>query len=273
MPGLFVDLLPPEYQHLWGAFAGGFALLGLLLWAAGVKVGRILSALTLGAAGAAAGAWVSVAATDFSPYTGGIAGLAVGVLLGALAYRLILPLVLTLAVSGLYLRWHVTVDSAGSQPSPATVQASDLEINIHSTTTPATTQATQPTALPIALSDLSRSMHRQWDTLPPKTQTQLMVLSMATFVAGFLFCLLMFRRTAMVITAFLGSLILFLGIHALLEVYARPVAAYFPAAPLPRYGILAVVTLLGVLIQHRFFTPYTPPPRPAKDPAPPAPAA
>jgi hypothetical protein len=271
MPGLFVDLLPPEYQHLWGAFAGGVALLGLLLWAAGVKVGRILSSLALGAAGAAAGAWVSVAATDFSPYTGGIAGLAVGVLLGALAYRLILALALTLAISGLYLRWHVTVDAAASQSAPATVQASDLEINIHSTTTPAATQATQPTALPAALTDISRSFHRQWDTLPPKVQTRLMVLSAATFVAGFLFCLLMFRRTVMVITAFLGSLILLLGIHAVLQVYARSAAAYFPAAPLARYGILGVLTLIGVLIQRRFFTPYTPPPRPAKEPAPPAP--
>jgi hypothetical protein len=75
----------------------------------------------------------------------------------------------------------------------------------------------------------------------------------------------------MVITAFLGSLILLLGIHAVLQVYARSAAAYLPAAPLARYGILGVLTLIGVLIQRRFFTPYTPPPRPAKEPAPPAP--
>jgi hypothetical protein len=274
MPGLFVDLLPPEYQHLWGAIAAGLALVGLLLWAAGVKVGRVLSALTMGAAGGAVGAWVSIAATDFSPWTGGITGLAVGLLLGALAYRLLLPLALTLAVTTLYLRWHVTLDAAASQPVPATVEAADLQISIHSSTTPASEPASRPATLPTALFDLSHAVHRQWNTLPGPTQTRLSILALATFVAGLLFSLLMFRRTAMVITAILGSLILFLGIHSVLNVYARTAAAFIPDNPLVRYAIIGGLTVVGVLIQHRYFTPYTPPPRPPKEPAPtPPPAA
>ena len=65
MLGLFVDLLPPEYQRWWSAGAAGVGLLGLLLWAVGIKTGRVISALVMGTVGAGAGAWVALAATDF----------------------------------------------------------------------------------------------------------------------------------------------------------------------------------------------------------------
>ncbi|HVS71969.1 MAG TPA: hypothetical protein VHQ47_12000 [Phycisphaerae bacterium] len=269
MPSSILDLLPPEYQHLWGAAAALLALLGLLLWATGVKIGRLLSALFFGLAGAALGAWLGIAALDLSPYTGGITGLAVGLILGALAYRFLLPIALALAVTGIYLRWQAPLALPQSQSAPATVQAADLEITLHSSTSPA---ATSPRRTP-ALADAATFLRHQWNALPPKTQTRTTLLLLATLVAGLVFSLLMFRRAAVVITAFLGSLALFLGLRAILLLYARPYAHYIPANPLYRYAILAGLTLLGIFIQWRFFREYTPPPRkPASSPPAPSPA-
>ncbi len=266
MPSSVVDLLPPEYQHLWGAAAALLALTGLLLWATGVKTGRILAALFFGIAGAALGAWLGIAALVLSPYTGGITGLAVGLILGALAYRFLLPIALALAVTGIYLRWQAPLTAAPPQSAPATVQAADLEITLHSSTTPATTN---PRHTP-ALADAAHFLQHQWNILPPKTQTRTALLLLTTLVAGFLFCLLMFRRTAILITSFLGSLALFLGLRAILLLYARPYAHYIPANSLYRYAILAGLTLIGAFIQWRSFRRYTPPPRkPAPQPAPP----
>jgi hypothetical protein len=190
--------------------------------------------------------------------------LAVGLLLGALAYRLLLPVALALAVTGTYLRWQAPLADTTTHPAAATVEAADLKIDLHSSTAP----ASAPTSQPGAASELLHAAEREWGSLPPSTQHHTALLALATLVAGLVFCLLMFRRATMVMTAMLGSLAIFLGLHGVLQVYARPYAGMVPASPWVRYGILAGMTVVGVLIQWRFFREYVPPAR-KPEPAPP----
>ena len=84
------------------------------------------------------------------------------------------------------------------------------------------------------------------------------------------------RRTTWFTTALLGSLLLMAGANALVHVYGPQYESQLPTQARYRYLTLALLTLLGMIIQRRFFWPVKlPARRSSADPAttPPAPAS
>ena len=138
MSGWLIDILPPEAQTYIGIIAIAALLLGLILWAAGVKVARAAVAILTGALAAALAAWwlprfLDPAAAEFRRSS----ALPPGSLLGAIAFRVVqgvtLAACVALAVAGGYYRWEVlppahgvpaaTFSAAASQEG---VRAADL---------------------------------------------------------------------------------------------------------------------------------------------------
>src|ERR1035437_8762223 len=82
-----LKLLPPELHALPVLAAGFVALLGLMLWSAGIKAARPLAAPILGATLAAVAALLLPGFTGLGELPCGLIGLAAGLIIGALAFR------------------------------------------------------------------------------------------------------------------------------------------------------------------------------------------
>ena len=135
MPGSFIDMLPPEAQSLLGGIALLVTLIGLIVWATGVKIARFSVAILLGAAVAAIGSWLLPRFIGVAPITGALVGFAVGALSGAVGFRLLqgltLALCLGVAVGGTYYRWHI-VPALAAPETTATAPIGDDLIHLDS---------------------------------------------------------------------------------------------------------------------------------------------
>ena len=107
-----LQMLPPELQSTPALVAGFLALLGLILCTAGIKVARSLAAALVGGALAMLAATIMPASMSIDPWTSAIIGLALGLLIGALAFRMMQGVVLALGLSvlaaGAFYEWQVT---------------------------------------------------------------------------------------------------------------------------------------------------------------------
>ena len=107
-----LQMLPPELQSTPALVAGFLALLGLILCTAGIKVARPLAAALVGGALAMLAATIMPASMSIDPWTSAIIGLALGLLIGALAFRMMQGVVLALGLSvlaaGAFYEWQVT---------------------------------------------------------------------------------------------------------------------------------------------------------------------
>jgi hypothetical protein len=120
---LLLTQLPPELRALPVLLAGFLALLGLVLWSAGVKAARPLAAGTLGAALAGLAAWLLPTFTGLGELPSGLLGLAAGLIIGATAFRalqgILLAACLGLAAAGAFYQWQVAHHAPQTSPSPA----------------------------------------------------------------------------------------------------------------------------------------------------------
>ncbi len=82
-------MLPPEAQSLLGGIAFLVAIVGLIVWAAGVKIARFSVAILLGAAGGTACAWLLPLVFGIAAVTGGLVGFVAGALAGAVGFRIL----------------------------------------------------------------------------------------------------------------------------------------------------------------------------------------
>jgi hypothetical protein len=265
MPGSFIDILPPEAQSLLGGIALIVALVGLIVWAAGVKIARFSVAVLLGAAAAAIGTWLLPKFLGVAPITGALVGFAGGAITGAIGFRLLqgltLALCLGLAVGGMYYRWHILPTLAITPPTALTTATAPIGDDlIHLDALPAvlpgtsTLPATRSAHLSPLVSLVQSAIDR-WSAIPPLHQKRLLIVSIGSAAIALLIAFGFARRTTWFTSALLGALLLMAGINALVYVYAPQYETQLPAQAKYRYLVLTILTLLGMGVQRRFFWP------------------
>ncbi len=271
MTGSIVDLFPPELQTVYGAAAGALLVTGLFFWGAGIRIARSSLAIWTGLAVAGAAAWGLPGLTGVSVLTAAIIGFVVGLLSGAVAFRVVqgavVAICLALAVSGGYYRWQVTGGgpgpTAGTAPA-ATLSAKEMLIPPErlavgpaaATTMPARADvATIEAAVQRTAIGVKDSAMRVWSGIPAVHQRRMIGFSIFAAIVGLILALIFPRYTTWIMTAALGTALLVLPGYALIQVYAPQYEIYVPAAAKGRWPAVAVVMLLGMLLQRGLFWP------------------
>jgi hypothetical protein len=184
------------------------------------------------------------------------------------------------AACGVYYRTQV---SQATTPSPVAASrpvevlpAKDLLIAASRIPEAPPAAATRPAALDAdavianvqtAAADMQRSAAQHWQAIAPVHRQHMTLIALLTFAIGLVLALFFPRHTTWIITAALGAALLALAAYALLQVYAPQYQSLLPAAPLPRYGLFAALTLTGMLLQRLLFWPRRKKPAPAPAPA------
>ena len=251
MTGSFIDILPPEAQHVLGGISVLVMSAGFVVWGAGVKIARFSVAILLGLGAAALGAWLLPRFAGVTLATGGIVGFVIGALAGAVGFRLLQGLILAaclgLAVGGVYYRWHIAPEAPAAQVGD--VHVSDLMIPTDRLGAGAATQ--QHPSNDVAA--FGQSLIDHWNAIPPADQRRLLIVSIGSAAVALLIAFGFARPTTWVISSVLGALMILAGLHALVHVYGPQYETYLPTTTRTRYLTLAIVTLVGMGIQYRFF--------------------
>jgi hypothetical protein len=262
MPGSFIDMLPPEAQSLLGGIALLVALVGLIVWAAGVKIARFSVAILLGVAVGAVGSWLLPKFIGVAPITGALVGFALGAVSGAVGFRLLqgltLALCLGLAVGGMYYRWHI-LPALATPTITTTAPIGDELIRLDALPPvlpgTASAPATRGTAHRSPLIALVQNIADRWATIPAVHQKRLLIVSIGAASIALLIAFGFARRTTWFTTALLGALLLMAGVNALLHVYGPQYEGQLPTQARYSYLTLGILTLVGMGIQRRFFWP------------------
>jgi hypothetical protein len=235
--------------------AGVLALLGLLLWSAGVKVARAVAAAVMGACMAGVGWGLLPQFWGLAPEYGALMGLVVGVVIGALALRglqaMVLALALAIAASGGYYAWQANrwvekpIAHAHAAAAPArTVSGGPLAI-----------QASTPVAvLTQAAKVKADEVNALWLTIPGGLRQSMIVIGGGVLVLVLLLSWQVPRHTTWLVTAAGGAVLLLAGIIGMVALGAP---AQMKAVPAPHVlaAIAAAVAAAGMLVQRMFFWP------------------
>jgi len=104
--------IPVQFQHAAALLAGLLALSGLILWSAGIKVARALSATFTGIVLAIVGGTFLPGPIGLPPLACVLIGLAAGLIAGALAFRMLQGFALaafcSVALAGVFYHWQQT---------------------------------------------------------------------------------------------------------------------------------------------------------------------
>jgi hypothetical protein len=284
MPSL-LDILPPEAQAILGIAALVLTALGILVWAAGIKVARGLVAALVGLVVAALAAWTLPNLLDIAVVSAGLVGFAIGALAGAVCFRLLqgltLAICLGLAVGLTYYHLHVehlvlspTVAHVADQ---APVKAADLLIkgplagSTARTAAPTTTSAHATSDATADARIFASKLLDRWNAISSTDQRRLLAAAIGSAAIALLLAFGFPRPTTLVISAFLGTLMLLAGLEAAFHLYLPKLEFVLPRAATTRYALIALLTAIGLLLQYHFFWPRKKP-QPAKQPSSPAPA-
>jgi hypothetical protein len=268
MPGLYLEILPPELQSFYGVMAAGLLVIGLFVWGAGIRLARPAVAVLVGLAAAALAVWGLPGPTGIAPITAGIIGFVAGLLAGAVTFRFVqaflLAACLALVVSGVYYRTNILPFRAATpgQAASANVAAKDLLIRTERLdAAPDRTKATTLDAVTMVETARAVGNHLQqaavteWQALSTAQQQRLGILAGLAALAGLLIALFFPRQTTWISTAALGTLMVTAAGLALLQVYGRQYVANLPTKPAAILGILGGIFLAGLLVQRLVFWP------------------
>jgi hypothetical protein len=244
---LLLTQLPPELRALPVLLAGFLALLGLVLWSAGVKAARPLAAGTLGAALAALAAWLLPTFTGLGQLPSSLIGLAVGLIIGATAFRalqgILLASCLGLAAAGAFYHWQIA-----HQPPQKN--------QLHAIALPALPPLPQaPSALPEFARQTLQTGTDQWQTIPSSLRQCMIVIAAAVAILALAITWILPRYTTWLTTAAGGAALVLLGGLALLRLYGPQYEQLIPGAPQTRMVALALFVLAGMLVQRLLFWP------------------
>ena len=256
------DILPPELQTVSVAFAGVLALMGLVLWSAGVRVARIMVSAAMGIVLACVAIYFLPSAAGLAVATSGILGLVVGVLSGAVAFRAIqaiaVGLCLGVAVGAGYYNWQI-------QHSPPAithnvVKAQDLKANLDRL--PATPQAAreldeQP-RIKAARTHAVDETKSWWLSIPLMLRQGVLILGAGVAIVALAIAWILPRYTTWLLTASAGTALLLFGIQTLVHNLAPQYQPWVPGAagpPNSRLIAIGAVFLIGLLMQRILFWP------------------
>ncbi len=244
MEASLIDHLSPEDQMKLAYVAWGALLLGLALWSGGVTFARGAVAVILGCALMVLGLWLpGKFGWAISPYIGGGVGFIIGALVGGWSFKWVqaatLAACLGLAVAGLYYQWHVR------HPMPTTQvimprEANSLFVMIK--------PAVAPSAYGAMETLINKIQH-----IPQMHLQRMAIAALGCAVAAILFAVGFPRATTILMTAVLGALALMGAVYCLAHVYSPRLSDHLTAGPTQTYLIMAVLAVIGLAIQYRFF--------------------
>jgi hypothetical protein len=253
---LFWQVLPPELQSAPGLVAGFLTLLGLILCATGVKVARPLAAALTGGALATLAACALPGLLGMDALIAGIIGLAAGLVIGALAFRLmqgvLLALCLGILAAGTFYQWQSQRQPSIAPHAPAILQLA-----------PGTTTAKVFAALPPNMQTNLQTAYARWEAIPLTLRQSMVVVGIGIAILAAAIAWVMPRPTTWAMSATVGALLLLCGIYTLLNAYLPAYAEKIPPEPQVRLLILASVVAAGMLVQRLFFWPGKKKPQPA----------
>ncbi len=262
MTGALTDILPPELQTVSVLLAGIVALLGLVLWSAGIKVARMMAAMLMGGIVACVGIWILPSAAGLAVATSGILGLAVGVMAGAVAFRFVqgaaLALCLGAVVGAGYYQWQI---SHSPPPIHSTVAAQDLKIDLKRflPATPADAQAMmQGQGIKPALTRGIAQVQAWWMAVPIMLRQGVLILGGGVAIVAMAIAWAIPRHTTWVFTAAVGTLLLLVGAQTVVHAYGPQFEGWVPGSvggTWSRAGAVAIVFLMGLLMQRLLFWP------------------
>jgi hypothetical protein len=243
----FLQMLPPELQSTPGLMAGFLALLGLMLCTAGIKVARPLAAAVVGAAMATLAATVLPALMTADPWMSAIFGLALGLLIGAMAFRMMQGVMLALCFSvlsaGAFYQWQM----AHSPPVAAKA------VVLH--WAPDSAAGKVYAALPEHMQTLVQIEFARWEAIPLTLRESMIVIGLGVAILAAFIAWIVPRQTTWLMSAAVGAGMLIYGVFTLLSAYLPDYAGRIPAEPQVRLVILGVVVAAGMLVQRLYFWP------------------
>jgi len=258
----FTDILPPELQTVSVALAGLLALIGVVLWSAGIRVARIILSAALGVILACVAIYILPSAAGLAIATSGILGLVFGVLIGAVGFRAIQAIAVGLCLGALvgasYYNWQIK-----HSPPPIThntVKAQDLKANLN--LLPASPQAARDLAeqprIKTALTQSVAQVKSSWLAIPLMVRQSVLILSLGVAIVSLAIAWIIPRYTTWLLTTSLGTALLLLGAQTLIHTYFPQYQPWVPGATGPlntRIIAVAAVFLIGLLIQRLLFWP------------------
>jgi hypothetical protein len=272
MTASLLDILPPEAQAILGLAAIVLTALGLLVWAAGIKVARGLVAALLGLAVAALAAWTLPSLLGLAVTSAALVGFVIGALAGALCFRLLqgltLALCLGLAVGFAYYHLHIEHQPLTSPPTHVAqadpIKASDLLMK-----TPTASHAPTTTAARTAdLQLFAAKLLDRWNAISSTDQRRLLAAAIGSAAIALLLAFGFPRHTTLLISALLGTLMILTGLETAFHLYLPKLQPFLPQSPATRYLLIAFLTAIGLLIQYHFLWPRKKTAKPANQPAP-----
>ena len=251
----FLSHLPAGIQSLAAVIAGLSALVGLLLWGAGIKVARPLMSLFIGIACAGIASGLLPAVMGLEPISSGLIGLAVGVLVGAVAFRLIQGLALAaclgIAACGIFYQFH--------HPRNAAPQTAQVDWNATLAKLPASQADLQKS---IAKGDTARLVNdsaitasKQWQLIPPTMRREMLLIGAIVAALTLIVAWLVPRYITWISTSALGAALVLAAALLLLWSFVPGYQQWIPAAPRVQVAMVVILILAGMLVQHRFFWP------------------
>jgi hypothetical protein len=249
MPNQFVTSLTALINAPPVLVAGVIALLGLLLWSAGVKVARAVSAALTGAVLTGVGWTLLPHIIGIGPELCGLIGLIVGVFIGAIGLRALqggaLAICLALAAGGGFYQWQI-----GHWAPAAHHAATAQHTQMPSSVSAALANATSLQAIRTQADNLAA----QWQNIPGGLRQSMLVIGGGVAVLVLLLSWQVPRHTTWLVSAAVGAILLLLGGAALLELLAPRYGQMVPP-PQMLAAIAAGATLVGMLVQRIFFWP------------------
>jgi hypothetical protein len=243
----FWQILPPELQSTPGLVAGFLTLLGLFLCTAGIKVARALAAALVGGALATLAAGMLPALMAVDPWTSAVIGLALGLLIGAMAFRLVQGVILALCLSvlaaGAFYQWQIT-----HNPQPVT-KAVVLHL------APESAAGKVYAALPVRMQTTVQMGFARWEAIPLTLRQSMIVMGLGVAILAAFVAWIVPRPTTWLMSAAVGALMLLYGVFTLISAYLPDYARRIPAEPQTRLAILGAVVAGGMLIQWLYFWP------------------
>jgi hypothetical protein len=242
----FANILPPEIQNAPVLVTGFVALLGLMLWTAGVKVAKPLAAGLFAAAVAVAASCYLPIFAPIDSLLAALIGLGVGLLIGFTAFRavqgMILAACLAFLATGTFYHWQVT-----SHPQAPAKTVPTLD--------PHSTLGQVVAALPGNIQITAKVLLARWDAIPLSLRQSMLVIAAGVAILAIFVSWLLPKFTTWFMSAVGGTGLILWGGLALLAAFLPQYEHLVPQDTVSRITIVACMVAIGLTIQYFYFWP------------------
>jgi len=242
----FANILPSEIQNAPVLVTGFIALLGLILWTAGVKVARPLGAALFGAGMAAVAACYLPVIAPIDPLLAALIGLGVGLLIGFTGFRAVQGMILAACLAFLAAGTFYQLQVANHPLAPAK--------NVP-TVDPHSTLGQVLAALPANIQITAKVMLARWDAIPLSLRQSMVVIAAGVAILAIFVSWMLPKFTTWLMSAVGGTGLILWGGLALLAAYLPQYQHMVPDDTTSRITIVVCMVAIGLTIQYFYFWP------------------